>query len=119
VRLAFTDQLRLTRNCHRKVYFVGIGVNKNSVSYIKTHNDEKGDPVVLINKSENPEAMASPIDFGSYWVRIKMGTIEVGRGSVGEKVIMEYHDPHPLSGIKYLSVSNWETPLQFKNFIFG
>jgi len=120
IRITFTSTRQNTRNQNIKVYNIVLGAVKNTVSFLKTKNISGHKVHVQKNFEEHPSAMASPNDFTAFWLVINHGHIKVGRGSqLDQSVVMEWTDPKPLTNIKFVGISGWESGIEFQEFQYG
>jgi len=115
IRLLFTDDKNVD-NLDKDAYLFCIGVDANKETYFK-RKVGGGDKKPFVTAKQNPNAMASPLVWGDYWVTINQGDIRFGRGTdtTKEEVVeMRFKDPNPIPFL-YFAISNWTTGIEFRN----
>ena len=127
IRLALTNQREETRNKDASgafhCYFMAIGAFHNCKTYFKRSN-KSGDPVLAdASRDTNLGCMAWPDRYREYWVTYDSGSgwLRLGCGGkdeVGQEAycLVEWQDPSPHKDIEYVSVSCWDTPVDFAMF---
>jgi len=118
LRFSFTDTKENTRGVNKKVYIVVIGAVRNRVSFIKTSNVKGNEGSVLFTKKA-PEMGASPYGYKSFWITIKNGCVRVGKGDNiddEKELMMSGYDKESPLLFKYVGISGWESPINFKCF---
>jgi len=117
VFVGFAQEPFRVRNTDNKLYEITLGGWENTRHVIRIKS--LGKSAKTLTKEENPDSMFKQNKFEAYWVSIKNGLIRVGKGAPGKNMIMEWQDPFPWKGIKYVGFSNWDVPIILRNVQVG
>ena len=117
VFIGFAQEPFRVRNTDNKLYEVTLGGWENTRHVIRIKS--LGKSAKTLTKEENPDAMFRQNKFEAYWVSLKNGLVRVGKGAPGKNMIMEWQDPFPWKGIKYVGFSNWDIPITLRNVQVG
>lgn len=118
VFVAFGQATFKTRNTINEIYEVNIGGWENTKTAIRVQSLDT--PIAQFRKEQNPEAMLNSLDFKRFWLGIKNGTITLGTGDIKEEnKILEWSDVYPIKRLKYVGLSTWNAPINFKNIYVG
>ncbi len=129
--ISFATAMEKVRDTDNRIYELVIGGYENTQHEIRIKS--LGRPAVTFNREnmaimqrgkkatdlEFKRSMLSPTRFEKYWVSLKNGELRLGKGEPGKNTLMKWQDPFPWSGIRYVGVSNWDTPIQIRNFQLG
>ncbi|MBY0353044.1 hypothetical protein K2W90_01615 [Candidatus Babeliales bacterium] len=110
--IAFSEDATSVRNTDTDIYETVIGGWNNSkhVTRIKS----LGRSVIEVKADRSSQL--SLREFKTYWVGLNDGMISLGSGDkIGENIIMEWQDPYPWKTIKFIGISTWDVPVEFKN----
>ncbi|MCB9492711.1 MAG: hypothetical protein H6679_00375 [Epsilonproteobacteria bacterium] len=111
VIVQMSTQLSANEN---NAYTVVIGGGGNTKAFLRRGTN--GGTRRTITKEENPDAMVVANTWQDYWVSYEDGLLAFGRGRlVGENTQGLWHDPKPLTGIKYFGLSGWDKAVEYEN----
>ncbi len=105
------------RNTEADVYEIVFGGNNNTKSFARIKS--LGRSVVEISAQDNPAAALTPLTKETFWISIKDGHLTAGKGAWGEGKLLEWTDPYPISGVRYVGLSTWNSPVTFSSIYFG
>ncbi|MBS1988427.1 hypothetical protein JST56_05550 [Candidatus Dependentiae bacterium] len=117
VFVGFAQEPFRVRNTDNKLYEVTLGGWENTRHVIRIKS--LGKSAKTLTKEENPDSMFRQNKFEAYWVSLKNGLVRIGKGAPGKNMIMEWQDPFPWKGIKYVGFSNWDIPITLRNVQVG
>lgn len=111
------DNPQEVRNTENDIYEVVFGGNNNTKSFIRIKS--LGRSVAEISGAENPLAVVTPLRKETFWVSLKDGKLSAGKGAWGEGKIMEWTDPYPIPGARFVGLSTWNNPVSFSSIRVG
>ena len=111
------DEPQEVRNTEKDVYEVVFGGSNNTKSFMRIKS--LGRSVAEVSSEENPLAIVTPMRKESYWVSLKDGTISAGKGVWGEGKILQWTDPYPVAGARFIGLSTWNNPVTFSSIRTG
>lgn len=118
VFVGFAQEPSRVRNTDNQVYEVVLGGWENTRHVLRIKS--LGKSAKTLTKEDNREAMLKQNNFEKYWIFMNNGLIKIGKGEPGKNVLIEWQDPFPWTGIKYVGFSCWDVPITLKNIqIFG
>ena len=90
-------------------YVITIGANANTSTVIT-----KGKPVITVE--EEHARITNTKEFMPYWIAYQRGYLMVGHGdTIGEKIILRWHDPFPRSVMKYVSFTSGHNQVSYQD----
>ncbi|QQR49819.1 hypothetical protein IPF37_03185 [bacterium] len=114
--VCFSEDAVSVRNTDTELYELVIGGWENSKNVIRIKSLGRSATEIDITKSALKTSQLSQRDFKAYWVGFNDGMISMGSGDqVGQNIIAEWQDPYPWKTIKFIGISTWDVPLQFRN----
>jgi|GEM_PF-5089025 len=111
------DNPQDVRNTENDVYEVVFGGNNNTKSFMRVKS--LGRSVAEVGTAENPDAAVTPMKKETFWVSLKDGTLSAGKGAWGEGKILEWTDPYPIPGARFVGLSTWNSPVTFNSIRIG
>jgi hypothetical protein len=118
VFVAFGKMPFKTRNSPNEIYEVVIGGWSNSKTAVRVHSLDRA--VAQIERSSHPEAMLNPLNFKRFWLSVNQGTITLGTDEIKqENIVLTWQDPYPIQKLKYVGLSTWNAPANFRNIHIG
>jgi hypothetical protein len=115
VFIAFAQEARRVRNSDNQLYEIVFGGWENSQHEI--HVKSLGRAAASVTREQSKDAMLNPAKFTPFWATLQNGIIRLGKGELGQNVLLEWKDPRPFKGIRYVGISNWDTPIAVKKNI--
>jgi len=68
-----------------------------------------------VSRHQDPRAIVEADRWAAYWMSVDRGLVRFGRGEVpGREVVLEWQDPSPLQGLRWVAFSSWDTPIDFR-----
>ncbi len=113
IMICFANKPFKVRNTTAQIYEFDIGAWENTKTVLRIIS--LGKAVTFYNSEEHPEGMANEMDFRRYWIKINNNKISMGIGEVGESVLLEWTDPYPVSNIRFVGLSSWNSLVNIKN----
>lgn len=113
VFIGFAQEPFRVRNTDNQLYEVVLGGWENTRHVFRIKS--LGKSAKTLTKEENREAMLKQNRYEPYWILLRRGHIKLGKGNPGENVILEWQDPFPWKGIKYVGFSSWDVPVTIRN----
>lgn len=117
VFIGFAQEPFRVRNTDNQLYEVVLGGWENTRDVFRIKS--LGKSAKTLTKEENREAMLKQNRYEKYWISLQEGRIRLGKGNPLENVILEWQDPFPWKGIKYIGFSNWDVPITLRNIRVG
>jgi hypothetical protein len=118
VMVAFGQSTSKTRNTSNEIYEIDLGGWENTKTAIRVQSLDT--PIAQFSKDEQPDAMLNALDFKRFWIALNGGTITIGIDEIKEaNKILEWTDVYPISRLKYVGLSTWDAPINFKNIYVG
>ncbi|MCB9493798.1 MAG: hypothetical protein H6679_06015 [Epsilonproteobacteria bacterium] len=114
VFIGFGQEAFRTRNTNKEIYELVIGGWKNSRTVIRI--DSLGKSVKEFHREQNPDAMLKPMEYEKYTVSLNNGVITLFKEN---KKVLEWEDPYPTERIRYIGLSSWDSPVEFRNIEVG
>lgn len=110
--IGFTDETVPVRNTSKEFYEVVLGACDNTRHVV--HLKSLDHSVYEVRKAQRKDAMLTGMEFETYSIRFDHGKITVTKGK-GKKVILEWQDPYPITGLRRIGIATWNSPITFRN----
>lgn len=118
VLVAFGQSTFKTRNTSNEIYEINIGGWENSKTAIRVQSLDT--PIAQFTRQDKPDAMLNALDFKRFWIILNNGKIILGTGEIKEdNKVLEWTDVYPIQRLKYVGLSTWNAPINFKNIYVG
>jgi hypothetical protein len=118
VFVAFGQTTFKTRNTSNEIYEINIGGWENSKTAIRVQSLDT--PIAQFTRQDKPDAMLNALDFKRFWIILNNGKIILGTGDIKEEnKVLEWTDVYPIQRLKYVGLSTWNAPINFKNIYVG
>ncbi|MBD3231427.1 DUF3395 domain-containing protein [Candidatus Dependentiae bacterium] len=112
--IAFSDSAEPVWGTDKEFYEIGIGVKNNSEIVLrKKHKSNQ------LSYASTPDVISSDGKFQKYWVSVNNGIVLVGKGEIGQGLLLAYKDLDSILNINTIGVSNGEKAVEYKEFNFA
>ncbi|MBX9830557.1 hypothetical protein K2X40_01240 [Candidatus Babeliales bacterium] len=113
--VCFSEDAVSVRNTDAELYETVIGGWENSKDVIRIKSLGRSASETDITKNLRSSQL-SQREFRAYWIGFNDGMISVGSGDeIGKNIITQWQDPYPWKTMKFVGISTWDVPLQFRN----
>ncbi|MBX9830556.1 hypothetical protein K2X40_01235 [Candidatus Babeliales bacterium] len=114
--VCFSEDAINVRNTDTELYETVIGAWDNSKDVTRIQSLGRSAIEIDITTKAHRSSQLSQREFKAYWIGLNDGMVSMGSGDqIGKNIIMQWQDPYPWKTIKFIGISTWDVPLEFRN----